>query len=58
VLHFGKLDQHIPNESIDAVQAANPEVPVFWYDAGDGFNCNDRASDKAAKLAKGRSLKL
>jgi carboxymethylenebutenolidase len=58
MLHFGKLDQHIPKESIDAVQAANPEVPVFWYDAGHGFNCNDRASynAEAAKLAKERSL--
>ena len=60
MLHFGKLDQHIPKESIDAVQAANPEVPVFWYDAGHGFNCNDRASynAEAAKLAKERSLEF
>ena len=59
-LHFGKLDQHIPKESIDAVQAANPEVPVFWYDAGHGFNCNDRASydAEAATLAKERSLEF
>jgi carboxymethylenebutenolidase len=60
MLHFGKLDQHIPKESIEAVQAANPEVPVFWYDAGHGFNCNDRASyhAEAAKLAKERSLQF
>jgi carboxymethylenebutenolidase len=60
MLHFGKLDQHIPKESIDAVQAANPEVPIFWYDAGHGFNCNDRASynAEAAKLAKERSLEF
>lgn len=61
MLHFGKLDQHIPKESIDAVQAANPEVPVFWYDGADhGFNCNDRASynPEAAKLAKQRSLEF
>jgi carboxymethylenebutenolidase len=59
-LHFGKLDQHIPKESVEAVQAANPEVPVFWYDAGHGFNCNDRASynAEAAKLAKERSLQF
>jgi carboxymethylenebutenolidase len=58
MLHFGKLDQHIPRESIDAVQASNPEVPIFWYDAGHGFNCNDRTSynAEAAKLAKERSL--
>jgi carboxymethylenebutenolidase len=60
MLHFGKLDQHIPKESIDAVQAVNPEVPIFWYEAGHGFNCNDRASydAEAAKLAKERSLEF
>ncbi len=58
MLHFGKLDHHIPKESIEAVHAANPEVAIFWYDAGHGFNCNDRASynAEAAKLAKERSL--
>ena len=60
MLHFGKLDQHIPKESIDAVETANPEVPVFWYNAGHGFNCNGRASynAEAAKLAKERSLEF
>ena len=60
MLHFGKLDQHIPKQSIDAVQAVNPAVPVFWYDAGHGFNCNDRASynAEAAKLARERSLEF
>jgi carboxymethylenebutenolidase len=60
MLHFGKLDQHIPKESIDAVQAANPEVPIFWYDAGHGFNCNDRTSynAEAATLARARSLEF
>jgi carboxymethylenebutenolidase len=60
MLHFGKLDQHIPKESVDAVQTANPDVPVFWYDAGHGFNCNDRTSYNAdaAKLAKECSLEF
>jgi carboxymethylenebutenolidase len=42
------------------VQAANPGVPVFWYDAGHGFNCNDRASynAEAATLARARSLEF
>jgi hypothetical protein len=49
-----------PKQSIDSVQAANPEVPVFWYDADRGFNCNDRASynAEATKLAKERSLEF
>jgi carboxymethylenebutenolidase len=58
MLHFGKLDQHIPKEGVDKVQAAHPEVSIFWYEADHGFNCNDRASYNAdaAKLARERSL--
>ena len=60
MLHFGKLDQHIPKEDVDKVQAAHPEVSIFWYEAGHGFNCNDRASYNAdaAKLARERSLEF
>ena len=58
MLHFGKLDQHIPRQEVDKVRAAHPEVAIFWYDAGHGFNCNDRASysAEASKLARERSL--
>jgi len=60
MLHFGRLDQHIPKQDIDRVHAAHPEVSIFWYDAGHGFNCNDRASytADAAKLARERSLEF
>lgn len=60
MLHFGKLDKHIPKEEVDKVQAAHPEVQIFWYDADHGFNCNDRASynPEAAKLARERSLEF
>jgi len=60
MLHFGRLDQHIPKEDVDKVQAMHPEVSIFWYDAGHGFNCNDRASYSAdaAKLARERSLEF
>ncbi len=61
MLHFGELDKHIPKEGIDKVQAAHPEVQIFWYENADhGFNCNDRASynPEAAKLARGRSLEF
>ena len=58
MLHFGKLDKHIPKEEIDKVQAAHPEVQVFWYDADHGFNCDARSAydPAAAKLARERSL--
>ena len=58
MLHFGKEDQHIPKEEVDTVAAAHPEVEIYWYDAGHGFNCDMRASYDApsAKLARERSL--
>ncbi len=61
MLHFGLEDQHIPKKEIDEkVAAAHPEVPVFWYQAGHGFDCNNRASHnpEAAKLARERSLEF
>ena len=60
MLHFGSLDKHIPREGIDRVQAAHPEVKIFWYEADHGFNCNDRASynASAAKQARDRSLEF
>jgi len=58
MLHFGKLDKHIPKEDIDRLHAAHPEVQVFWYDADHGFNCDARSSYEpaSAKLARERSL--
>jgi len=61
MLHFGLEDQHIPKAEIEEkVAAAHPAVPIFWYQAGHGFNCNDRASynAEAAKLARERSLEF
>lgn len=60
MLHFGSQDAHIPKEAVNKIQAAHPEVQVFWYDAGHGFNTDDRASynPEAAKLARERSLQF
>jgi carboxymethylenebutenolidase len=58
LLHFGNKDTHIPKEDVDKVAAAHPEVKIYWYDAGHGFNCDRRASFDApsSKLARERSL--
>lgn len=58
MLHFGKQDNHIPQEVVAKIQAAHPEVPIYLYDASHGFNCDVRASYDAAsaKLARERSL--
>jgi carboxymethylenebutenolidase len=54
-LHFGAEDQHIPIDRIMEFAAARPELPVYAYKAGHGFNNADGA---AAHLARQRTLAL
>ena len=54
MLHFGTLDKHIPKADIDRVQAAHPDVQIFWYEADHGFNCDARASYNAAAAREAR----
>jgi carboxymethylenebutenolidase len=60
ICHFGEHDHGIPMDQVEKVKKAHPEVPVYVYDAGHGFN-SDRRSDyneAAAKLAMQRTLEL
>jgi carboxymethylenebutenolidase len=56
--HFGEKDHAIPMAEVEAVRRANPDVQVFTYAAGHGFNCDARASYDAAsaRLARERTL--
>lgn len=58
MLHFGTQDAHISKADVDKIQAAHPEIDIFRYDAGHGFNCDARSSynPEAAKVARERSL--
>ena len=58
MLHFGKKDDHIKPEDVAKIEAAYPDVPVYTYDAGHGFNCSTRGSYDApsAALALERTL--
>ena len=58
MLHFGKQDAAIPLTDVDAVKERHPTVPIHLYDAGHGFNCDQRGSyDKqSAESALERSL--
>ena len=60
IMHFGSKDAHIPLTMVDEIRKAQPNVPIYVYDADHGFSCDERASfDKAAhELAWTRTLKL
>jgi len=60
MLHFGKHDASIPMDDVDAISAAHPEVTVYVYDAGHGFNCDRRDSydEESANTARERTLEL
>lgn len=50
--HFGEKDHAIPLTEVDAVRRANPQVEIFTYPAGHGFNCEARASYDAGAAAQ------
>ena len=58
MLHFGETDAFIPMENVHKVQERRPEIPLYTYPAGHGFNCESRSDydEKCANLARGRTL--
>ncbi|MDR3452174.1 MAG: dienelactone hydrolase family protein [Rhodoferax sp.] len=56
--HFGEQDHSIPVETARAFAKAQPGVEVQIYDAGHGFNCDQRGAydAAAATLARTRTL--
>ncbi len=60
MLHFGKHDQSIPMSDVEKITQAHPEVPVYIYDAGHGFNCDHRKdyNKEASTAARKRTLNL
>jgi carboxymethylenebutenolidase len=60
MLHFGAKDQHIPASEIDKIRHAHPEVPIYMYDAGHGFNCDERKDfdPQSAAMARQRTLEF
>ena len=58
--HFGKRDKTPSPEQARSVLAAHPAVEGHFYDAGHGFNCDQRASydAPASGLARQRTLEF
>lgn len=60
ILHFGEQDPMISMADVERVRTAHPEVPVYVYPTGHGFNCDARPGyhPESAKLARQRTLAL
>jgi carboxymethylenebutenolidase len=56
--HFGTQDKSIPMSDVDTVKAADPSGTFYEYEAGHGFNCDQRPSfdPQAARTARSRTL--
>jgi carboxymethylenebutenolidase len=60
IMHFGSKDAHIPLTTVEEIRKAQPNVPVYVYDADHGFSCDERSTfDEAAHTqAWDRTLKF
>jgi carboxymethylenebutenolidase len=60
MMHFGAKDAHIGPEEIAKIRSAHPDLPLFLYDAGHGFNCDQRKDfePQSATLARQRTLEF
>ena len=60
MLHFGAKDAHIGPAEIEKIRATHPDLPLFLYDAGHGFNCDQRKDydPESAKRARQRTLEF
>ena len=56
--HYGTQDTGIPLSDVDQINAAHPQGEFHLYEAGHGFNCDQRPSydPAAAALARTRTL--
>ncbi len=60
MFHFGEQDKSPSPEQAREVAAAHPDAIAHFYDAGHGFNCEQRASfdEAASRLARRRTLEF
>jgi carboxymethylenebutenolidase len=57
-LHLGRRDELIPPADVEAIVEAQPELPVFMYDAGHAFVAPSGHVADAARLSRLRTLQL
>jgi carboxymethylenebutenolidase len=58
IFHFGERDASIPPEMVEKHRQLLPQMPLYVYPAGHGFNCDARADfePQSAALALARTL--
>lgn len=58
IMHFGEQDGMIPMEFVTRLGDLHPDAEIHIYDAGHGFNCDQRGSydEESAKTARKRTL--
>ena len=57
-LHLGRRDRLVPPADVEAIVAAQPELPVHLYDAGHAFVAPSGYVEAAAHLSRLRVLQL
>ena len=60
MLHFGEHDHGIPLTDVEQIKQRHPDIAVHLYDAGHGFNCDQRGSysEDSSKQALDRTLEF
>ncbi|RYY81748.1 MAG: dienelactone hydrolase family protein, partial [Comamonadaceae bacterium] len=57
LLHYGEHDHTIPMADVDRIRRERPDCTLHVYDAGHGFNCDERAAFEPASAARSSQLK-
>jgi len=50
-MHYGATDHAIPMTDVETIKAKRPDCDIHVYDAGHGFNCDERGSFDAESAA-------
>lgn len=58
MLHFGDLDDHIPQSEIELIEKEHPRVQIFHYPSGHGFNRDGGPSYDASCALRARERTL
>ncbi len=58
ILHFGKMDELIPQHDVDQIRALHPDLPIHEYEAGHAFVAPSGYHADSARLALLRTRAL